>query len=154
MLEITETTPFPKAIGRMCLWTVSDCLFLSIAALLPVLPFIGRVGIYADDWGLFALYRAEGATTFRDCFRIFYSLGITHQRPGEVFYKAALFRVFGIHPLGFHLINSLVFVASAVLFYVSLRLIVRERLLALSIPWYWFSSRIIQARGLYHLPSW
>ena len=134
MTPTTETTSPRKTVGRAIPARVADCLFVGVAALLPVMLCVYRLGIYADDWGLFAFFRAQGGRTTSDYFRLFYSLPVTHSRPVMDLYEAVLFRLFGTHPLGYHVVNSLVFVTSACLFYLSLSLIMRERLLAVSIP--------------------
>jgi hypothetical protein len=113
---------------------ISDCVLLGLITLLPVIPFVFHLGIYADDWGLLALFKANGDRSLLDYFRTFYSLPITQMRPVEVLYKATMYRLFGTTFIGYHAVNAFVFMSSAWLLYLSLRLIVRERFLALTIP--------------------
>lgn len=114
--------------------TAADCAVLAVATLLPVILYIRQLGIYADDWSLFARFRAHGDRTIAELFRTFYSLPVTHSRPVMDLYEAVLFRWFGVHPLGYHAVNAVVFFTSALLFYLSIRLVLRERFVALSIP--------------------
>src|SRR5215469_1568542 len=111
-----------------------DCAVLGIATLLPVLPFIRRLSLYADDWGLTAGFVASGDRTVAECFRHYYSLQVTHSRPIMDLYQVVLYRLFGINPLGYHITNATVFLGSAWLLYLSLRFVVRQRFLALAIP--------------------
>lgn len=120
--------------GQKVAETAADCVVLSIATLLPIILYIRRLGIYADDWSIFARFRGHGDKTIADYFRTFYSLPVTHSRPVMDLYEAVLFRCFGTYPLGYHLVNAFVFFSSAVLFYLSIRLVFRERFLALAIP--------------------
>src|ERR1700722_5114262 len=114
--------------------TVADCIVLAVATLLPVILYIRQLGIYADDWSVFARFRAYGDRTIAEYFRTFYSLPVTHSRPVMDLYEAVLFRWFGVHPFGYHAVNAFVFFASALLFYLSIRLVLRDRFVALSVP--------------------
>jgi hypothetical protein len=111
-----------------------DCAVLGIATLLPVIPFIRRLSLYADDWGLLAGFVASGDRTVAECFRRYYSLQATHSRPIMDLYEAVLYRLFHTNPVGYHITNALVFLGSAWLLYLSLRFVVRQRFLALAIP--------------------
>lgn len=112
----------------------ADCTILALATLAPLIPSIRRLGIYADDWSVFARFRAHSGSTIADYFRTFYSLPVTHSRPLMDLYEAVLFRCFGVHPFGYHLVNALVFYASAFLLYLSLRSVLRDRFVALTVP--------------------
>jgi len=113
---------------------VWDCLVLAIAALLPVILYIRKLGVYADDWGFFARFQANGDRTLADLLRSFYSFPRTRSRPVMELYEAGMFRVFGFHHLGYHVVNTFVFFTSALLLYLSIRLLLRERFIALVIP--------------------
>src|SRR6266496_125158 len=114
--------------------TIADLIFIGVAALAPVILYIRQLGVYTDDWGLLAFFHDHGDRTVLDHFRRFYSLGITHMRPVQVLYESLLYRFFGTHPFGYHLVNTVVFLGTGWLFYLSLRLPLRDRLLALTIP--------------------
>jgi len=114
--------------------TAADCAVLAVATLLPVILYIRDLGIYADDWSMFARFRGHGDRTIAEYFRTFYSLPVTHSRPLMDLYGAILFRWFGVNPLGYHAVNAFVFFISALLLYLSIRLVLRERLVALSVP--------------------
>jgi hypothetical protein len=111
-----------------------DFALLAVATLLPLVPFISLLGIYADDWGVLAFYRANGDRTFVDYFFRLYSLPITHMRPAQVLYEAVMYHVFETKPIGYHVTNALVFLTAAWLLYLCLRLILRQRFLAVAIP--------------------
>lgn len=111
-----------------------DYVVLAAVALLPTASYLSRLGIYADDWGFFARFRANGDRTLVDLLRTFDSFPRTRSRPVMQLYEAGMFRLFGFHHLGYYFVNTLVFFASAVLLYRCLRLILRERFIALVIP--------------------
>ena len=55
-------------------------------------------------------------------------------RPVQFLYLAALYKAFGTDPLGYHVVNTLVLAAGAVLFYLVLRRLGLSRVLALAVP--------------------
>jgi hypothetical protein len=112
---------------------ISDCVLLGLITLLPVIPLVFHLGIYADDWGLLALFRANGDKSFLDYFRTFYSLQITQMRQVQVLYEGTLYHLFGTIFIAYHAVNGLVFLASAWFLYLSLWFIVPQRFLALSV---------------------
>ncbi|HUA13980.1 MAG TPA: hypothetical protein VMG31_01685 [Verrucomicrobiae bacterium] len=113
--------------------TAADCAVLGLATILPVIPVIGRLGVYADDWGNFGRFVGNGDTTIPQLFERLYALPGTRGRPAMDLYLATLFRIFGISPIGYHLVNAAVMFAAVLLFYLSLRLVLRQRLLPLTI---------------------
>jgi hypothetical protein len=88
-----------------------DILALAVVTLLSALPYLRHLGFYSDDWGLLADFTAHRhdslaalAWGFRD-------------RPVQGVYLAGLFRLFGLGPLGYHLVNTAVIAGSACLLY-------------------------------------
>jgi hypothetical protein len=59
---------------------------------------------------------------------------VVWMRPVQVFYLALLYRVFELNPLGYHIVNHLVFLAGILLLYGVLRKINLPRILSISIP--------------------
>lgn len=98
-----------------------DCLALGSIALLSAIPYLAGLGFYSDDWGLLAGFEAASrhgalpSLLARDFMA----------RPVQGLYLASLFELFGLRPLGYHLVNTSVIAASVCLLY---QLLVRLRL--------------------------
>ncbi len=134
--ESEEPSPVfqQRTSGLKSAGTAGDCAVLFVATLLPVMLNIQRLGFYADDLGNLGRFLSHHDTTIADCFRRLYSLPHTRSRPAMDLYMAVLFRLFGAHPIGYQVVNSVVIFASILLFYLSLRLVLRQRVIALTVP--------------------
>jgi len=99
---------------------LGDTAVLSAITILSVVPYIGRLGFYADDWSILQSFSDRP----QDSLLKLASQGFAG-RPVQALYSATLFRLFGLTPLGYHLVNAAVLAACAVLFYL---LLVRLRL--------------------------
>lgn len=99
--------PSPQLIDLLCLAGIT------VASALPYLP---RLGFYSDDWGLLVTFQSatrHGAL----------AASVIHDfaaRPVQGLYLASLFQLFGLQPLGYHIVNTAVLVAAACLFYLLL----------------------------------
>jgi len=111
-----------------------DCAVLFAATLLPVVLSIRRLGLYADDLGNMGRFQSNHDTTIADYFHRLYKLPGTRGRPAGDLYLAVLYRLFGVHHLGYQVVNVAVIFASVLLFYFSLRLVLRQRFVALTVP--------------------
>ena len=109
-----------------------DCLFLGAVAVLTCLPYIAGLGFYGDDWGFLAVFGS-----FDHFFGRLFSLLAHHHlglsRPGGMLYMALLYKLFGFHPIGYHVVNTAVLALGAILFYLTLRQLGQDRLIALSV---------------------
>src|SRR5687768_6981437 len=91
----------------------ADALCLAAITVLSALPYLPHLGFYTDDWGLLADFSnnwggLSGAISdFPD-------------RPVQGFYLAALFKLFGLQPLGYHVVNTAVLASCAALFFLLL----------------------------------
>ena len=99
---------------------LGDTAVLSAITILSVVPYIGRLGFYADDWSILQSFSDRP----QDSLLKLASQGFAG-RPVQALYSATLFRLFGLTPLGYHLVNAAVLAGCAVLFYL---LLVRLRL--------------------------
>src|SRR5208283_1841062 len=117
-------------------WTgmTGGCAVLCAATLLPVILNIRHLGFYADDLGNLGRFQSHKDTTFADYFQRLYALPGTRGRPLMDLYLVVLYRLFGVHYIGYHIVNAVVIFASLLLFYVSLRLVLRQRFVALTVP--------------------
>ncbi|MBD2069391.1 hypothetical protein H6F93_18005 [Leptolyngbya sp. FACHB-671] len=113
----------------------SDCFFLSIVVLISLILYIPSLGFYSDDWSFLAPLNLSTDQSFLGLFQSVY----LHQpnvqmRPVQVLYIAGLYWLFGLNPLGYHLINCVFLSLGIVFFYLVLRELKQPRFLALSIP--------------------
>jgi len=96
--------PSPQLIDTICLAAIT------IASAMPYLP---RLGFYSDDWGYLASFTLalHHNSLFSSAASIFAG------RPVQGFYLALLFQCFGLNPLGYHIVGTLVLAASICLLY-------------------------------------
>ena len=94
-----------------------DSLSLIIITFLSAAPYVWRLGFYSDDWDIVGkLQRAHAHGRWP----IAEILELSPGRPLHGLYAALLFAAFGRDPLGYHLVNTAVLAASALLFYLLL----------------------------------
>jgi hypothetical protein len=98
-------------------------MFLGAILLVSGLSYVSKLGFYADDWAF--LGGRHGAKD-HSLVGLFKSLGPTVQnildvRPGQTIYQVLTYYCFGLHPLPYHVSNTLVLALVAVFFYMSLR---------------------------------
>lgn len=96
--------PSPQLIDTICL------VAITIASAMPYLP---RLGFYSDDWGYLASFTLalHHNSLFSSAASIFAG------RPVQGFYLALLFQCFGLNPLGYHIVGTVVLAASIWLLY-------------------------------------
>jgi hypothetical protein len=109
-----------------------DSLFLATIVLISSTLYIARLGFYSDDWFFLDRMSHAESGTIPDLFRSLYEPQYA-MRPAQLLYFASLYALFGMRPLGYHLVNTLVFVVMAVFAYLALRGLNVSRVLAVSI---------------------
>jgi hypothetical protein len=93
-----------------------DCLFLAAAVVLSFAWYVPRLGFYSDDWAFLGRYAIAPEQTISGFYKA--SMSPVHaMRPVQVWLCAALYRLFGMEPLGYHLFNGVLLIANAVLLY-------------------------------------
>ena len=101
---------------------IQDCSFLFGVVLLSGLSYMGRLGFYLDDWGFWGIFYHSKDKSLAGLLRWFWWQDLeVRSRPVQMLYLALTHSTFGLHPLPYHLINTLVLAGAAVLFYLSLR---------------------------------
>src|SRR5690348_7922802 len=85
--------------GRDCL---HDCVFLTLLVLVSFIPYVGRLGFYTDDWGVLAKFLGSHDQTVLSLFRL---LRYPY-RPVETLYFTLQYKLFGLHPLGYHIMTA------------------------------------------------
>ena len=98
----------PSESGRVRTAAAIDASCAAAITFISAIPYLSHLGFYSDDWGLLA--RFSGSS------RSFAALVSDYPaRPIQGIYLTVLFRVFGLNPLGYHLVNTVVLAASAAL---------------------------------------
>lgn len=113
----------------------ADCLLLVVLAILSAGPFLPGIGFYSDDWAFFAISANAPEQTVAGAYAAL--LPYDRMRPVAWFYRAALYRAFGLAPLPYHVVNTLVLVSGVLLFYLVLREVGTPRLYAVAVPAFW-----------------
>jgi hypothetical protein len=115
-----------------------DCLFLFGILLLSGLFYVNRLGFYADDWYVWSAFDGASDQSLCGLLRalplsgsLLDGLGV---RPAQTLYQALTYSSFGLHPLPYHLFNTVVLAGIAVLFYASLRELRLPHCITLVVP--------------------
>ena len=99
---------------------------------ISVAPYVGGLGFYIDDFEVLGrMQRSPDQSLFGlyDAVR-----PGTAQRPLQAFLLAGLYRLFGWHPLGYHIVNIFLLAIVAALMYLVLRELRLPRLVCVAIP--------------------
>ena len=126
----------PSVFSNTALHSVAlqDCLFLSLIVLLSLILYVQRLGFYSDDWAFLGMFSNSQDQSIFGLFQSLYKESNARTRPGLVLYLSGLYWLFGLHPLGYHVVNAVVFNALILLFYLTLRRLGQPRLLTLAVP--------------------
>src|SRR6516164_5227039 len=111
-----------------------DCLFLIVLASLSLSNYIGGLGFYSDDWGLLSSMNLSPDQSFSGVFRAVDLSQDNEIRPIQFLAFTGFYKLFGLNPLGYHLLNAIFFVTGCALLYLILIALHQPRVLALSIP--------------------
>jgi hypothetical protein len=109
-----------------------DCAFLAAVTAVSLLPYIRGLGFYYDDYSVLARMSAAHNSSLVGLYHAVRPA--TGQRPLQALTFAALYRVFGLHPLGYHIANACLLVAVAALLYLILRELRLPRLVCIALP--------------------
>lgn len=111
-----------------------DMLALGFCVLLSALASVQGLGFSSDDWDTMAAFANARSHSLPALFTAGYHPAINHTRPGEILYQATLYWLFGLSPLGYHVINAIVLAAMAMLLAALLHELGAPRVLALVVP--------------------
>jgi hypothetical protein len=109
-----------------------DSLFLFVIVFISAAPYLRDLGFYSDDWSFLAAMSAAAEPTVGATFAALYEDEI-RMRPVQVLTLATLFRLFGLEPLAYHLVNTTVLCAGVVLCYLVFRELRLPRDIALAV---------------------
>ena len=112
--------------------TVADCVFLLaiVFCTAALLYACAHLGFYSDDWA--------NLETFRNCpdqsTLGFFACVKENYRLVQSFQSATLYRFFGSNPVGYHVVNSIVFAFLILFIYAVLRGLSQPRVISLTVP--------------------
>ena len=109
-----------------------DCAFLAAVIGISTLPYVRGLGFYYDDYSVLAQLNASRDQSLVGLYHAVRPLN--GQRPLQSLTFAALDWVFGLNPLGYHIVNAFLLVAVAWLLYLVLRELRFPRLLCVALP--------------------
>ena len=109
-----------------------DCAFLAAVIGISTLPYVRGLGFYYDDYSVLAQLNAAHDQSLVGLYHAVRPLN--GQRPLQSLTFAALDRLFGLNPLGYHIVNAFLLVAVAWLLYLVLRELRLPRLLCVALP--------------------
>ncbi|MDP9261152.1 MAG: hypothetical protein M3O89_04185 [Actinomycetota bacterium] len=109
-----------------------DCAFLGVVTAVSLVVYVGHLGFYLDDY---ATLERMHASPDHSLGALYHAVRPgTGQRPLQAVTFAVLYRLFGLHPLGYHLSNAALLVAIAALLYLVLRELRLPRLVCVAVP--------------------
>lgn len=111
---------------------VPDCIFLGLVVVLSFVLYAGKLGFYSDDWAYLGSLNSFGDFSHVGQSNEFDFGDHIFQRPTQAVLTWTLFRLFGLHPLGYHLANGLVLLCMTVFLYLVLRELRVPRIVAVS----------------------
>jgi hypothetical protein len=91
------------------------------------------LGFYSDDWDFLTSFSESQDQSIIGLFKSCYVPHVA-MRPVQVLYFSVLYWLFGPQPIGYHLINAMVFLSSVILFYLTLRELDQQRIFTLAVP--------------------
>ncbi|MBA3736238.1 MAG: hypothetical protein H0W90_13775 [Actinobacteria bacterium] len=111
---------------------VLDCALLAAVIGISTLPYVRGLGFYYDDYSVLA--QLNGAHD-QSLIGLYHAVRpLNGQRPLQSLTFAALYRLFGLNPLGYHVVNAFLFVAVAWFLYLVLRELRLPRLVCVALP--------------------
>lgn len=104
--------------------------FLCLVEILTFAPFLKQIGFYLDDWLMLqTLY--FGPQNIAGAFaNYFFNDPKVIIRPVEVFHFAPMYFLFGLKPLGYHVVNGLLEICCVILLYAAIKKFSQSRFLA------------------------
>src|ERR1700747_1406836 len=105
--DLPLATQEARGLGRRLIAVsqpAADCTFLAAVTVISVLPYIGRLGFYYDDYSVLERMVRAHSSTLLGLYHA--ARPLTGQRPLQALTYATLFRLFGLSALGYHIVNA------------------------------------------------
>src|SRR3712207_3514122 len=113
----------------------ADCAFLIVAVALSAVLYVDRLGFHGDDWGYFSELSEPRDRSLPGLVTGLHERDVPlQQRPVQLLYVAVTYSMFGLDPLGYHLVGAAMLGVIAVLLYGIVRELRQPRLFAVAIP--------------------
>jgi hypothetical protein len=111
---------------------------LGLVVFCSTLPYVGGLGFYSDDWGFLAAMHENPQGSFVGVTKALVADNIDLKvRPAQTILLAALYRSFGLQPLGYHVVNAILLATAVLLLYAVFRELQTADLVALGVPLIW-----------------
>jgi hypothetical protein len=132
--RIADPTRSPRLVPLCRRGTLLDSAFLSVVILSSTLLYVTRLGFYSDDWAFLSIMSTSDDRSLLGLWHQQYQFNANLQmRPTQVLYQAVLFTLFGLEPLGYHIVNALMITIMTVLVYWVLRELGLSRSVAIAV---------------------
>jgi hypothetical protein len=118
----------PEGPGVLC-----DVAFLCLIYFLSAGLYVTHLGFYSDDWAHMAVFEVRGDLSGYSVIEYLMENSVS-PRPVHYLWLAALHKMFGVAPLGYHLANSAVLLSNTLLFYFCLREFRLPRQIIVAVP--------------------
>jgi hypothetical protein len=127
-----EDGPLAALVEPIFQW--NDAIFLAIVVTLSFVTYVTRLGFYSDDWAHLGYLHTLGQQSFAYLLQADWSFDPTMwMRPVQLVYFVGTYALFGLQPLGYHLLNGLVLIGIAVALYAVLRELGQSRAVSLAV---------------------
>lgn len=100
---------------------VRDCLFVASVVAVSAAPYVSRLGFASDDWAFLGSLTTHGDLSAPGRSTEYAFADHLRPRPVQVAYQTLVHDAFGVNPLGYHAVNTLVLAALGALVYLVLR---------------------------------
>jgi hypothetical protein len=130
-----DAAAFGRATSRERIAVLSaglDCAFLAVVVGVSTLPYVRGLGFYYDDYSVLAQFSAAHDQSLTGLYHAVRPLN--GQRPLQSLTFASLYWLFGLDPLGYHVVNALLLVVVALLLYLALRELRLPRVVCVALP--------------------
>jgi hypothetical protein len=112
---------------------IADSTFLVCVAFSTAVLWVSRAGFSSDDWNLLRIFRFAPDQSLLGLYRmVSAALPANRMRPTQLLYLAASYKLWGLHPLGYHVVNVIVLSAIGILLWALLRELGQPRVWALA----------------------
>lgn len=113
---------------------LQDCALLAIAVVLISALYVPRLGFYSDDWSFLRTFTLSDDQSLSGLVQSFFAADAnTRARPVQALYLAVLYQLFGLNPAGYHVANTLVFLAGLCAFYFAAYRLSEDRMFSLAV---------------------
>lgn len=111
-------------------WDFGLVAFLFLVEILTFAPFLKQIGFYLDDWLMLQTLHFGPQNLAGAFANYFYNDPKVIIRPVEVLHFAPMYFLFGLKPLGYHVVNGVLELFCVVLLYAAVKNFSQSRLLA------------------------